>query len=516
MLNLLEERGSPQFKEIVGDAYAKAATDAHPAEIDNVAAKLVRNAGWYKTGGGEWKQLTPDLRNKINIRAGVKQPDGQYLIEDVDVFYPNRVKGDDPHSNYTPERIRGFIDNTNRMINNGGQPPAVVREHPSPEKRANGIPSPASGHSFAFRESPRGGGMARCNLLISEPLYKEWKDGKWIGLSAGFACDKAGSNMRFGHIALLGADMQALSNLPRVEVFEADNQLVFAADSSVFNPKGTSMPRQLTDAQKAAFNLIAGAHEKAKLAFQATAAGADDADQLEADAKEAFAAADAVATSAGVNFQAPREDEGNPLYNEDANSVYPADPELDALLADEPAATIEALGGAGAGRQAEAAPTTGDAGDEDEGEDDAPAAPSGGGNAEKFAAMQAEIDANRKVISALIGKQMRQEFQAFMDTKLQAGHQFDSGAMMQLFQSVASQPKSIDAIKRLITGSPKDPKLAAPTFSATEAQTNVAGNNSAMPAASVDDTMAVLRKYCPSVEFKAEDVTLGSIAAPKR
>jgi hypothetical protein len=491
MSTLLEERGSPQFKEVVGDAYAEAATEAHPAEVDKVAAKLVRNAGWYKTNDGDWKQLTPDLRNKINIRAGVRQPDGNYLIEDVDVFYPNQVKGDDEASNYTPSRIKGFIENTNRMINNGGQPPAVVREHPTPEKRANGITSPASGHSFGFRDSPRGNGMVRCNLLVSEPLYKEWKEGKWLGLSAGFACDKYGSNMRFGHIALLGADMQALANLPRVEVFEAGNQLVFAANSSLLE---IPMPRQLTDEQKKAFSLMSAAHKAAADAFAASASGDEELTQnFEATAAEAFAAAEVAAEASGLK---KREDEDNPLYDEDNNTPAPDDEELDALLAEEPAVSTEGAGDA---------PSRPVPGETNETGEDRP-------ERAEFEAMKAENAANRKVISALVGKQMRQEFQAFMDEKARKGHQFDSGAMMQLFTSVAAQPKAIESIKRVISTSPIDPKLAMPTFSATEAQANIAAKET-FGAAAVDDTMAVLRKYMPGMEFKAEDVLLGAVAS---
>jgi hypothetical protein len=479
---LLQERGSPQFKEVVGDAYAKALSEAHPAEADAVAAKLVRNAGWYKTGNGDWKQLTPDLRDKINIRAGVKQPDGTYLIEDVDVFYPNRVKGDDVASNYTPDRIKGFIENTNKMINNGGQPPAVVREHPTPEKRANGIASPAAGHSFGYRESPRGNGMVRCNLLVSEPLYKEWKDGKWLGLSAGFACDKYGTNMRFGHIALLGADMQALANLPRVEVFEADNQLVFAANSSLLEK---SMP-SLNESQKKAFALMATAHQAAAAAFTASSSDDPKAAELEAIAAKAFAAAQSESDAAF----APAD---SPLYDEDLNTPAPDDEELDALLAEEPAASTEGAGDAPARGETQ------------------PQKPEESPTKEDFAALRAENAANRKVIQALVGKQMRQEFQAFMDDAARKGHQFDAGAMMTLFTSVAAQPKAIESIKRVIASSPIDPKIAAPTFSATEAQNNIVPEP--FGAAAVDDTMAVLRKYMPGMEFKAEDVLLGAVAS---
>src|SRR5688572_3939365 len=89
-------------------AYVRGAGDAR-----RYALSQVRNAGWFRTAGG-WRQLTPDLRAKVNVREAVRQPDGRYVIEDVDCFYPNSVKG--AAEQYTAAQIRRIVRNTNAGI----------------------------------------------------------------------------------------------------------------------------------------------------------------------------------------------------------------------------------------------------------------------------------------------------------------------------------------------------------------------------------------------------------------
>lgn len=500
---LLQENGPPEFKQVVADAYVKSKND------EDLASRIVRNAGWYKTADGSWAQLTPDLREKVNIRQGIKQPDGRYLIQDVDIFYPNEVKGRE--FAFTPERIAEIVRNTNSAIDSGSQPPGLVREHPSADRKANGIASPAKGYGFHFRPSPRPG-MTRCDIVAAPEIYEEWKKGDWIGLSAGFACDHSGTNMRFGHIALLGADMQALSRLPRVEVYSTDNQLCFSSDTGIFESKGKHMPLPaLNDAQRNAMKKVAEAQKKLGDVWLSFAASEPDAQTKEDEAKKLFAAAVAELEASGIQLpefaaedesgegddegesNSGGEGEGSPLLDEDNNTVVGEDPELDALLANEPPATTD-VGGNG-----------------------------GGEDNSQFAAevqtLRSELANSKKVIASLIGRQMREDFTSFMKEKQAQGHMFDSGAMMDLFSSCASQPEAVKQIRRVIENSPRDPKLvgAGQTFSAAEAGENIAQpvNRGPLPKQEVDATLSLLRKSIPHLDFSADDVQLGMIASAK-
>lgn len=195
-------------------------------------ARMLRHAGWYKTSTG-WKQLSPDVRKKVNVREAIKQPGGRYVIEGVDLFHPNAIKG--KQLAFGPAENAELIENTQRAIVNGGQKPAIVEGHTSDEQKMLGIQLDAQGSGIGFRESPRGKGWIRCDLVdVPQEMKDRLVDLKLPGLSVKIIKDPTGNNPRIGHIALLGGSMQALSHLPGLEVFSAEasngGQLCFSAD----------------------------------------------------------------------------------------------------------------------------------------------------------------------------------------------------------------------------------------------------------------------------------------------
>jgi hypothetical protein len=229
----------PATPKAVKDAYDRAYKEAiSGGKSDQMAhahgARMIRHAGWYKGSRG-WRQLTPDLRGKVNVREAIRQPNGRYLVEDVDLFFPNATKG--PELPFTVADNREIIENTNRSIAAGGQKPALVEGHTNDEQRMLGIQLDAMGGGINCRESPRGKGWIRCDLVdVPEETVQRLRDLKLPGLSIKIIKDPTGLNPRIGHIALLGGSMQALSHLPGLEVFmaEASNELCFSSDASSF------------------------------------------------------------------------------------------------------------------------------------------------------------------------------------------------------------------------------------------------------------------------------------------
>lgn len=210
------------------------------AESHAHGARMIRHAGWYRGARG-WKQLTPDLRRKVNVREAIKQPNGRYVIEGVDVFYPNAIK--DKSLSFNKDDVRELVENTNRAIANGGQKPCLIEGHTSDEQKMLGIQLDSHGCGVNWRESPRGQGWARCDFVdVDEETVRRLKDLRLPGLSVRITKDPTGLNRRFGHIALLGGSMQALSHLPITEIYSTQDQLCFSADSEAFFPtKGFPM-----------------------------------------------------------------------------------------------------------------------------------------------------------------------------------------------------------------------------------------------------------------------------------
>ena len=166
-------------------------------EAERMALHQARVAGWYETLDG-WKRIASDLRSKINIRKAHRQPDGRYLIQDVDVFYPNAVKGKPIHDEdgnvvghetitYNADDVRKIIDNTQLGVEDGNPVP-LTPTHVRPEHKYTGIVIPAIGKGINFRESPRGDGWARCDLAdVEEKTVDDWRRGRITGLSAGIS-----------------------------------------------------------------------------------------------------------------------------------------------------------------------------------------------------------------------------------------------------------------------------------------------------------------------------------------
>jgi len=254
--------------------------DAH-----NRAIRMTQHAGWYKGQKG-WKQFTPDLQKKVNIREAVKQPDGKYVIEDVEVFYPNAVKG--KNQAYSADDIRQIIKNTNRSIESGGQKPGILEGHPHADQAMSGIQPYSHGFGVNWRENKSKPGWAVCDLIDVEPEYVDkLKHKKLTGLSAGFAKD-AGTNKRFGHVALLGGSTQALSSLPTHEIFSSSrNYLCFSADEESFNLKGSKMSK-MSEKQAACYSAMCGAKDAYDAAFKSFEVGEPDADKKMEEAYNAI------------------------------------------------------------------------------------------------------------------------------------------------------------------------------------------------------------------------------------
>jgi hypothetical protein len=238
--------GPFEMQGIYGAAYAAALeAGADDPEAGQLAYRQLHQAGFYQTKDG-WQQLGPDLRGKVNIRPAEQQPDGSFMVRDVDVFYPNAVKGADPETQWTPDRVNQAIENTNHAINSGGQPPAVTRTHVYPEQKMLGVHVPSQGKAINWRESPRGGGWARADLVSVHPdVVEDWKKGAITGMSAGFVKDAGNLNERFGHVALLGGESQALAALPMTEVYSADQAVCFSTDPNDMQFASTQNPGNL-------------------------------------------------------------------------------------------------------------------------------------------------------------------------------------------------------------------------------------------------------------------------------
>ena len=209
------------------------------------------------------------------------------------------------------------------------------------------------------------------------------------------------------------------------------------------------------------------AHEKAR-----KEAGDDPKDGSEKDAQNASATNDQGRTG----------------------TVIPDDTDLDASLTDEPAD-----GGAGT---------------------EVPGGMCSATTIEEFAsqldAVRSELNIQRRVNAALLGRHLATEFSSFCSDLAGKGHQFDAGAAMDMFKSVAADPKAVEKLKKMLQASPKSALTAGngqPTFAAgvgdapAHAAPAAAQTNTADTDAKVLD---LLRKQFPGQNFSADDIALGS------
>ena len=258
---------------------------------ERFALRQIQLGGWYRTDGG-WKRVAPDVRDKVNIRWPQQQPDGTYLITDVDVFYPNAVKGVDWI--FDAARIRRACENTNRSIAGGAQRPALVEGHQHVYVRALGIQADPMGYAINFRPHPSKAGWARADLVdVTAEAMQRMKDRKLPGLSAEIFRDAGGLNERFGRVSLLGGTLQSLSSLPVTEVYSVTDQLCFSVEG-VFPSRGQgsfSVKEFTMDAIQQ--KRLAECYSALSAAFAAQAAGEEGADQKVKEAQDQMAAFEA-------------------------------------------------------------------------------------------------------------------------------------------------------------------------------------------------------------------------------
>lgn len=269
------------------------------AEAKKFAIRQVQLAGWYRTLDG-WKRIAPDVRDKVNIRQAHPQPDGRYLITDVDIFYPNATKG----ANWIlgDKAVEGFCKNTNRIITSGAQRPGLVEGHQHNAAKMLGVQQDSLGFAINFRPHPSKSGWARCDLVDVVPeAVERMRDRKVTGLSAEVAYDAGRLNGRFQRVSLLGGSIQSLSYLPVTEVYSVSNQLCFSADGT-FPPRRQAhqhedlpMPMDTTQA-----NELAQSYSALSAAHASFAAGEEGADSKLDEAIKSHAACVAKYGGAGL------------------------------------------------------------------------------------------------------------------------------------------------------------------------------------------------------------------------
>lgn len=410
---------------------------------DTYAMQQVGNAGWYQTGGG-WKRLGPDVREKVNMRRAELQPNGTYLIRDVDVFYANDLgrTADGKKVEYTADDVKAHISRTNESIASGGQRPALCISHPHPLNKVGGVAIMANGGGVNFRQSPRRADMARCDLVdVTADFVQKCRNREITGLSAG--CLEDG---RFGHIAALGAESQRLPELPQMMVYSDENTIFFSAEPM----KGSDMPLPTNPTKKigpsAIFTAIA-------TAYSAIETGKDkDGSGLKTVFSD-LAKADFEMSQGCVGTEIP---EPTKLNVGDGKDILQAD------------VTV------GGGK--ETAKPAAEVHHEDE-----PAM----GTA--FAAQNKEIETLRgqlkqavTAINGLTGKAIKAEFSTFIKEQQMAGLQFDADSKIALFDAMVSTGNAagIEAIKADILKSPKSPLLGVGrVFAAGDAApTGLSGN----------------------------------------
>ena len=72
-------------QEIFQDSYDKAIANGDDSKTaKRYAYQCLALAGWVKTERG-WECNGPDVRDKVTHRKAVRQPDGSYLIENVEI-----------------------------------------------------------------------------------------------------------------------------------------------------------------------------------------------------------------------------------------------------------------------------------------------------------------------------------------------------------------------------------------------------------------------------------------------
>lgn len=530
--------------EATHQAASEAGADADKANL--LATRQCHHAGYYQTKDG-WQRLGPDLRGKVNIREAEEQPDGKFLVRGVDVFYPNAVKGAEAETQWTPDRIYQAIENTNHSVETGAQKPAVTRTHIYPEQKILGVNVPSYGNAINFRESSRGHGWVQCDLVDVHPsVVNDWKDKQITGLSVGFVKDAGGLGERFGHVALLGGESQALSALPATELYSADGyQLcystdeaevsLFAANPNVPSKDQTSkeglvgpdvkltQPTQppataketVMDPNQA--KMMKDAYAGMQTAFAGMEAGEPGADEKVAEAHRALQEACEACKMDGGGAPAPAPGgpmPGNPMGGDQMGYAHdgPEDKEnhneyaagSTSQEAQAPSFLPEAQKGSPADMH-KITPTDIDVGTHP------------GSN--EFSAELVDLRKRNHnlelAVSAMVGRQMRTDFSAEVQGLAESGHQIDLPAAMQCFEACDGNQERLVALRNLLGKSPKSSLTKAePTFAA-DGNAAPRDPNRRQPGITPDDdaeVLEILRRKAPGLNFSAEDVRIGTLA----
>ncbi len=451
-------------------------------KADEYALQNLFNAGWYKTADDKWEMMGPDVRAGVNLRPAIRQPDGTFVIRDVDVFHENDVKGHPVTGEpvrYSAGDVRERIKNTNQAIKSGGQPPALSKGHPHQLMKMTGHVPASFGEAINWRVSPRSNGMARVDLVkVPEEMMEEWRKGKLTGLSAGLLHDSKGRNRRFGHVAALGAESQALATLPRVQVFQGQEQdlLHFSAspeafegempadDEEDFSPPSMFENDSDTSERKTPMKM------SEMFAAIATAAAEAEAGKNPKALNEAFSSL--AEEDFDMSSQAPRE-----------TMHLPEEPEL------------KKTDGKGMIANKTELPSTGDVGFTTKAEADA-----------RFSALEAENAKLRAAMNGFVGRQAASTFSAFLKDAETAGHVFDADYSMELFTEYASAGNraGIEKLKASILKAPKHPALGVGQVF------NANGDSGQLPT-----TESILSRFeAVGGTFSAEDQAMGAALLP--
>lgn len=532
MVRAIADQSQAIYDEAFTTAVAKG-KDLDAARTE--ACREMHQAGYFRSKDGTWEQLASDLRGKVNIRDAEEQPDGTFVIRDVDAFYPNAVKGgEDDGTIWTRDRVMGVLQNSNRARESGGQPTSVTKGHVYPEQKMMGISIPAWGEAINWRESPRGEGWARCDLIRMHPeVIKEWREGKIKGLSAGFVQDAGGTNERIGHVAMLGGESQALSALPKMEIYSASGlgQLCYSADvkevaqmhfaaeddnKGLLNPK-TTLQEIVMDPKKAA--AMQSAYSGMASAYAGLAAGEPGADEKVA---EAHAALDAAVAAAEAGEGAI--DPGGQTDVMAGRRAYECDTDVVDTEEEEEFASQEA-------QEETFLPKKNQLPLNETPDNDVDVAKSPGSNfsaAQKkhlqaiFAAKDKENHDLRVAVTALVGRQIRSDFSADVQSLIKAGHQIDFDSTMKMFEACDGKKERMTALMNMLKKTPKSALRAPePTFGATNAPGDIfaAGPGSAQPSQQItqeqadSEVLEILQRYDTSgYNYTSDDVKMGTLA----
>ena len=464
----MESELPPELAKVYTAAKERAVDSGATEQVaTDMGLRAIQHAGWYLTSEG-WKQLSPDVRDRVQVRQAIPQPTGQSLIRNVLCFYANAVKEDDP---YNEQMVRSIIDNTNRALQSGSQTVGIIKTHPNPIHKAVGKFPELYGEAFNFREPMDKPGWVECDLLVNPELADEWKKKQITGLSVGIFGDAGGLNRRIGHVAAMGAETQALSALPRTEVFASSRMVCFAAEPF---ETGSKMTKSQCYAAMAA-------------AYAAKEAGEEGADAKLAEAKKMFdaMAGDDAAPNNMADPNVAQTDsvatEGNPVMATGDTYASPMAKTMAKTMAKDKAATP-------AGKYAATGPSditelpektkldesTGSAdGTVVVGEGRKPEDYATGYSAEiasQFSAMQQKIKRQDAVLAQLLkdkeralAQAMHSEFQAFCAAENAMGRNFSAEQAASLYSAVISgdKGKAADAVRKFIKALPATESLSS-------------------------------------------------------